>query len=152
MGTIGLKAIEPRGLREFMPKGSVDFAQGKEFKFSDENSKYIFSLYKLWIIAMLNKTELLQVADSTALALIEYANKKLDDNRGKKDKEQDVRKIIEAKNFKEFAEQIKIILDSSNSLIVQDIVQKAYVEIASDNFPLFLTLVRFQYEVQKVKS
>ncbi len=152
MGTIGLKAIEPRGLREFMPKGSVDFAQGKDFKFSDENSKNIFSLYKLWIIAMLNKTELLQVADSTALALIEYANKKLDDNRGKKDKEQDVRKIIEAKNFKEFAEQIKIILDSSNSLIVQDIVQKAYVEIASDNFPLFLTLVRFQYEVQKVKS
>ena len=36
LGTIGLKSIEPAKLREYMPKGSVLYAQGKEYKFSNE--------------------------------------------------------------------------------------------------------------------
>lgn len=151
-GTIGLKSLEPANLREFMPKGSVQYAQGKDFKFNNEESYINYKLFKIWIIAMLNKKELIQLADKAALALLEYANKNIDDGRGKKGKDQDVKNVIESKHYKEFTEKIKAIIDKSNSLIIQEIVQKAYTEIAIDNFPLFLTLMRFQYQVHKVNS
>src|SRR5690606_4872456 len=61
-GTIGLKALEPAKLREFMPKGSVKYAQGKEFKLKDEESHFNYKLFKIWIYAMLNKKEIIQLA------------------------------------------------------------------------------------------
>lgn len=62
IGTIGLhKALEPAKLREYMPKGSILFAQGKEFKFANEESFINYQLYKIWITAMLNKTDLLNL-------------------------------------------------------------------------------------------
>ena len=66
MGTIGLKALEPAKLREYMPKGSMLFAQGKEFKFNNEQSFYLYEIYQIWIMAMLNKTELLDLAGKIA--------------------------------------------------------------------------------------
>lgn len=81
LSTIGLKAFEPDKLREFMPKGSILYAQGKEFKFSTEESFLYYQIYKIWIIAMLNKTELLNLASRIASALIELETA---DERGKR--------------------------------------------------------------------
>lgn len=80
-GTIGLKALEPAKLREFMPKGSVQYAQGKDFKFNNEESYFNYKLYKIWITAMLNKTELLKLASEIAKSLIYLEGK---EERGKK--------------------------------------------------------------------
>lgn len=152
IGTIGLKALEPAKLREFMPKGSVPFAQGKDFKFNSEESFYYYKLFKIWIYAMLNKKEIIQLADQLALILLKYEGLQKEANRGKTGKGENVKKTIESRFFKEFAENITALISQENSTSLEEIVQKCYLEIPSDNFPLFLTLVRFQYQIHQKNS
>jgi hypothetical protein len=148
MGTIGLKALEPAKLREFMPKGSVDYAQGKEYKFTDENSYINFSLYKLWIIAMLNKTELLQVASDIAKELILLENP---NNRGKSDQTQSSKELLEVKTIKSFIDGLTEKINENNSSTFKNVVDQI-VKMPTDNFPLFITLIRFEYVYQKNNS
>lgn len=151
-GTIGLKALEPAKLREFMPRGSVQYAQGKDFKFKDEESYFNYKLFKTWIYAMLNKKEIIQLADQLALILLKHEQSNKEENRGKTGKGENVKKVVESRYFKEFAENIKPVINKENSAGLEEIVQKSYLEITSDNFPLFLTLVRFQYQIHKTNS
>lgn len=150
LGTIGLKALEPDKLRTYMPKGTVDYAQGKDFKFSDEKSFFNYQLYKLWIIAMLNKTELLQLASDVANALIAYESKGKDDNRGKSAISQESKEVREARNLREFIEGLTNILQKtpSNAEIFKEVVTQV-LKMPSDNFPLFATLIRFEYQYFK---
>jgi hypothetical protein len=113
MGTIGLKALEPANLRQYMPKGSVLYAQSKDYKFSDGVSYFDFQLYKLWIIAMLNKTELLTLASEVAKALSDFENMDKANNRGKTNFSQEVKNVRETKNIREFIEELTIILAKS---------------------------------------
>lgn len=151
MGTIGLKAMEPRGLREFMPKGSVDYAQGKDFKFTNENSYINYQLYKLWITAMLNKTELLQLASQVANALLEFED--VPDNRGKKDLETLSKEVQNAKNLKAFIDGLTDLLNkkTGNEEMYHKVVEQI-LTLPADVFPLFTTLVRFEYAYQKSNS
>lgn len=148
MGTIGIKALEPRGLREFMPKGSVDYAQGKDFKFNNENSYINYQLYKLWIIAMLNKTELLQLASQVAKALLEFED--VPDNRGKKDLETLSKEVQNAKNLKAFIGGLTDLLNkkTGNAEMYHKVVEQI-LTLPADVFPLFTTLIRFEYAYQK---
>ncbi|MEX2233184.1 MAG: hypothetical protein WD824_13560 [Cyclobacteriaceae bacterium] len=152
IGTIGLKALEPAHLREYMPKGTADYAQGKDFKFSDENSYFNYQLYKLWIIAMLNKTELLQLASDVAKALLEHETKDGKENRGKTEKNQDSNKIKDSKNIREFIENLTELLEKApqNGKTFKEVVDQV-LKMPSDNFPLFATLIRFEYAYQKNK-
>jgi len=150
-GTIGLKALEPSKLREFMPKGTVEYAQGKDFKFTDENSKYIFSLYKLWIIAMLNKTELLQLAADVAKSLHSLEREQSDNNRGKTTQTQSSRELLESKSLKVFIDGLTENINENNAQTFKNVVDNV-VKMPSDNFPLFITLIRFEYSYQKNNS
>jgi hypothetical protein len=149
MGTIGLKALEPAKLREFMPKGSVDYAQGKDYKFTDENSKINYSLYKLWIIAMLNKTELLQLAADVAKALIELEGTQ--SSRGKTTQSQSSKELLDAKSLKSFIDGLTENINENNATTFKSVVEQL-VKMPSDNFPLFITLIRFEYAYQKSNS
>lgn len=158
-GTIGLKSLEPANLREYMPKGSLltfstnkfrDTAKGKEFKFLTEESFLHYQLYKIWITAMLNKTELLNLASEVATALIEFEK---GDERGKKifaTISQDVR---ETSNLKSFIDKITEVLSHSptNGKTFKAVVEQV-LKIPTDNFPLFITLIRFEYTYQKSKN
>jgi len=148
MGTIGLKSLEPRGLREFMNKGSTDFAQGKDFKFTNNDSFLFFQLYKLWIIAMLNKTELLQLASDMAKSLLESENKA---ERGKNSQSQIVKELMDSKNIKSFIDGLTDLLDNNNRENFKAVVDQA-LKMPSDNFPLFITLVRFEHAYQKFQN
>ena len=150
MGTIGLKAIEPRGLREFMPKGSIDFAQGKEFKFSNENSFQIFQLYQIWITAMLNKTELLQLASDVAKELLQFEKKA---DRGKATNSALVENVRNSSNIKVFIENLEefMVKYSENTDVFREVVVQC-MKMPSDNFPLFITLIRFEHSYQKSKN
>jgi hypothetical protein len=148
MGTIGLKALEPSKLREFMPKGSVDYAQGKDYKFTDENSYINFSLYKLWIIAMLNKTELLQLATDVAKALISLEKGKDEREKTKTTQNQSSKELLEAKNLKVFIDGLSENMNDSNAATFKNVVEQV-VKMPTDNFPLFITLIRFEYVYQK---
>jgi hypothetical protein len=150
MGTIGLKAIEPRGLREFMPKGSVDFAQGKDFKFSDENSFQIFQLYQIWITAMLNKTELLQLASDVAKTLIDLELNQPDRDKTKQTQNRTSKEVMDSKTIKDFIDGLVEIINNDNADTFKNVVEQI-LKMPSDNFPLFNTLIRFEYSYQKSK-
>lgn len=152
-GVIGLKALEPNKLRSYMPKGSTDYAQGKEFKFDDEKSYKNFQLFKLWIIAMLNKTELLKLAADLAAVLIAHETKDRSQSRGKTLEANEVNQVREAKNKKSFIEALIPILEKAPEK-AEELHQtmEQVVKMPTDNFPLFSTLVRFEYQYQKHKS
>jgi len=150
LGTIGLKALEPDKLRDFLP---APFGRNKDYKFSDESSYTQFQIYKLWIIAMLNKTELLDLAAQVATAIGEYENQNKAEGRGTNKASQDVKKIREAKNLKEFIESLTDLLEktpgyaSTFKQVVKDVLA-----LPLDQFPLFITLIRFEYQYQKSNS
>ena len=150
MGTIGLKSIEPKGIREFMSKGTVDYASGKDYKFSDEKSFINYQLYKLWIIAMLNKTELLKLATDVASALLAHEILDLKENRGKSEKSNQVREILESKNLKYFIDCLTSLISKDNAENFKEVVEQT-IKMPSDNFPLFATLIRFEYTYLKTK-
>ena len=150
MGSIGLKSIEPKGLREFMSKGLADFTSGKDYKFTDEKSYTNFQLYKLWIIAMLNKTELLKLATEVATSLSIHESQDLKGNRGKNEKSNEVKEILESKNLKHFIDGLTGLINKENANTFKEVVE-AVLKMPSDNFPLFATLIRFQYTYIKTK-
>ncbi len=150
VGTIGLKSIEPKGLREFMSKGIVDFSSGKDYKFTDNQSIINFKLYKLWIMAILNKTELLTLATNVASALLNYESKDTSSNRGKSETSNQVREILESKNLKFFIDSLTVIITTENGQILKNVVEET-LKMPSDIFPLFATLIRFEYTFLKSK-
>jgi len=146
IGTIGLKAIEPAKLREYMPKGSFLYAQGKEYKFSNEESFINYKLYKIWIIAMLNKTELLRMASGIAQVLTKIEKDSKEAKRGKTTTDQETKKIFEIKSVKSFVDELFIVMEKSpeDSMLIRETVEEV-LKMPYDLFPLFITLVKFEY-------
>jgi hypothetical protein len=149
-GTIGLKALEPAKLREFMPKDSVTYAQGKDFKFTDEGSYLFYKLYKLWIIAMLNKTELMQLASDVATSLINLEKGQTEREKSKTTQPQSSKELMDSKSIKGFVEGLERLLNTDNAAIFKDVYNQV-VPMPADNFPLFITLIRFEYTYQSKK-
>ena len=153
LGSIGLKSIEPTKLRDYMPKGSIEYARGEEFKFTNENSYIHYSLYKLWIIAMLNKTELLELATRLAQSLLSIleTKKKEEDNRWKTNVSQGIEEVKNAKNLRSFIEALTPLIEVGNAELYANVVEQV-LKMPVDNFPLFITLVRFEYAYLKSKE
>ncbi len=152
IGTIGLKALEPANLRQYMPKGSILYAQGKDYKFSDEASYYDYQLFKLWIIAMLNKTELLTLASEVAQALREF-ERPLPSDRGTKEKNRLAEEVRTTGSIKAFIDKITEVLGLApqNAETFRQVVVQV-LKMPADNFPLFATLLRFEYQYLKSKN
>jgi hypothetical protein len=151
LGAIGLKAIEPGKLREYMPK---PFGLGKDYQFKDIESYQYFQLYKTWIIAMIsNKTELDRLANQLAHALILFEQASDSDNRGKSTRTRHTEAIRNATNLRFFLDQLAKLMeeDGSTSEILYT-TKDAILKMPADLFPLFITLVRFEYTYLKQKN
>ncbi len=144
-GTIGLKAIEPAKLRQFMPKGSVQYAQGKEFQFNNEESYKQYQLYKIWIIAMLNKTELLKTAADIAEILVEIESQQEGSSRGTKKTSQESKGFLEIKTMKAFIDGLTTLIDKSDKKTEIKNCLDEVLKMPVDSFPLFMALIRFEY-------
>ena len=134
LGVIGLKTLEPSGLRDFMPKGTSKYAKGNNYKFTNINLKLKkneeeevfekrkqkakdkrkdevinFQNYKTWIIAMLNnKKELNTLAEQVAQALIDFEDKSMssEKGRGKATQSRLSEEVKSSKSLKEFIEKL----------------------------------------------
>ena len=137
MGSIGINALEPKGLREFIQNGKMPTYNDK-----DEEKKINFNTYQIWLLAMLNNEQLWDSAHQIAATLNTYA---LSSKKGKKDKTNNVKAVLGATDKKKFIDNL--------TGIVEDVPDKtAYLEIGklintmpADNVPYFLTLIRFQF-------
>jgi hypothetical protein len=152
-GTLGLQTMEPDKLRDYMPKGSVQYAKGNDYKFNTDQSYLNFNLYKIWIIAMLNKTELLALANKFAQALVRLKDAKKSDNRGKTNFTKDIEDILVAKNIPSFIDGLQALLQDtqSNPDLLREIVEEV-LKMPNDHFPLFLTLIRFEHTYHQIKN
>ena len=145
-GAIGLRSLEPKKLREYLPQ--KDPKKNKYPNFVKEDSKIQFQIFKLWIYAMLNKTELLDLAGQVAALLLQFEEAGKD--RGKKVNDQLSEEIRSATSLRLFIDKLSEVLTifpSANETF-RKVVDNA-VKMPSDHFPLFVTLIRFEYASQK---
>ncbi len=153
LGSIGLKALEPDKLRQFMPAGSVTFAGGKDFKFKTEDDYFQYQIFKIWIIAMLsNKTELNVFAERVAQALIdfEHKNKSSDTGRGKTTQDRLSEEVQSSKTLREFVDNLTKVMEKyAVAATTFKEVKDAIIQLPADLFPLFVTLIRFEYQFKK---
>lgn len=147
-GTIGLKSIEPKGLRQYIPKGTFTYAQGKELQINKEIN---FNIYKLWIMAMLNKKELLELSREFAKILSDTTGSQQKDNRGKTSSNQFTKELFECTSIKQFINKVDELVKDNDSETLRKIVEEV-VLMPRDNFPLFITLIKFEYSILSKKE
>lgn len=147
-GTIGLKSIEPEGLRNYIPKGTLNNAKGKDIDIKKENN---FFIYKLWIIAMLNKKELLDLSRQFAAVLHTAVKDMKRSNRSKTTDIQFVKELFDSRSPKHFIEQITELIDKNNFDTLRKLVEEVSL-MPRDNFPYFVTLIKFEYNILLTKE
>jgi hypothetical protein len=154
MGVIGLRAIEPSKLRNYLPQ--YDPKKNKDLKITDDQSYSQFTLFKLWIYAMLNKSELLQFSAKIAhmLRISETSQSNKLASRGKSSASQLTDEIRSATNIRQFIEKLTVLIDNYPDAATIELhnVISDLVKMPADQFPLFVTLVRFEYSYQSVTS
>lgn len=139
-GVIGLKAMEPKGLKTFIEGTKIP----KSAK--DEQQEITYNTYIIWILAMLNNQELWSKSFDYAQVLLDYSKS------GKSSKtvnSQRVTQILSATNKKSFISALTEIVGEVEE-------KKPIIELAelvnsmpTDNVPYFLTLLRFSYASKK---
>ena len=147
-GTLGLSTLEPKGLRDYLPKGSFEFSKGKEFKLTERNNK-TFLIYKLWVIAMIKKTELLELAAELVKLLVGNATDNERNNRGRTVNNQEIKKLLDSKNIRQFVENLTELMKKHDQDIelFRNTVEEV-LKMPVDNFPLFVVLIKFEYNYQ----
>lgn len=147
-GSIGLKEIEPKDIKEFLPGKNKE---AKEIKIkNDEKSLINYNIYLSWVIAMLNNKTIIQAAEDTANALLAY---EATSTRGKKVESNNVKTLLESISRKAFFENLTTILvdDTSNNEFFNSLVEEID-KMQADKFPYFLTLIKFKYGYLKNKK
>lgn len=150
MGAIGLRSMEPAKLRDYLPQN--DPRKNKDLKITDDQSNSQFQLFKLWIYAMLNKSELIQSSAKIARMLrnseTSPSNKLAE--RGKSTASQLTDEIRSATNIRHFIDKLTVLIENYPEAATSELhdVISDLVKMPSDQFLLFVTLVRFEYSYQ----
>ncbi len=142
-GAIGIKAMEPKGLREYiLAKGD----KGPKLPSAPKNEEQIISykVYQIWLLAMLNNEELWKKSQRLA-ELLNEASVDKDKSHSTKRKNM-VETVLEAANKKQFvAAMTDVVAFVANKEELKGIVKDVH-EMPTDNVPYFLTLLRFHYQ------
>lgn len=147
LGAIGLAAIEPAKLRDYLPSA---YGPAKAPAVKTEAAAIQFAFQQLWILAMLNNQELYDTADRLAGALHQFATRDTNKNagRGKTNVNQQVEQVF-VKHRPLFIEKLGDMLDAVQAAApYRDVFDEAVRQVMLmpvDNFPLFIILTRFRY-------
>lgn len=140
-GVIGLKALEPKDLRKYLPQ--KDHTKTKDFKLTEDTFTQ-FKIFKLWIYAMLNKTELHQLAGQVAQLLHEF--EKSHEDRGKRKQSQLSNEVCTATSARALIDKLTEILalNPAAGETFRQVVENL-MKLPADQLPLLVTLIRFEY-------
>lgn len=148
LGKIGIPALEPRQLREYMP-GRGTNKPFKPPKDKDDPIIITYTIYQTWIIAMLNNQQLIDLTTKIAAVLNEFTSQ---GERGKKVNSNAVDKLLDAKNRREFIEKIADFIKSDEGNATSfDELGNTIVLMPATDFPLFMALLKLKYAVAKTK-
>jgi hypothetical protein len=136
MGVIGVNALEPKGLRDYLNKGNIPKCNNE-----DEEKKINFNTYQIWLLAMLNNENLWDISLQIAQQLNEY---KSGAEKARVDRKTKVENLLVSIKRKQFLENLIPIIAESESGKLEEIGKTVHF-MPEDNFPYFSTLIRFQY-------
>ena len=132
-GVIGLHAMEPKGLKEYI--------EGKIPKLSDKEEQVIsFNVYQSWIMAMLNNQDLWNKAQEFAFELSKYSQS---GNRAKTVNANKVKIVLESNNKMNFIKSMVDIVGDVEDVDKMKEIVSVINTMPTDNVPYFLTIVRF---------
>lgn len=137
-GAIGIKAMEPEGLKDFIEN------KKKPKVPKNEEETININVYKIWILAMLNNEELWDKSQELA-ELLNAAS--IDKDKAISTKHKNlVENVLDATNKKQFiaaATEIASFVTDCDKF--KEIVKEIH-GMPTDNVPYFLALVRFQFK------
>lgn len=135
-GAIGIKAMEPKGLRDYVYKGK----QPKAHIYDNIN----YNVYIIWIYAMLNNDELWEKSQELAKLLNEASSDK--DKSISTKRKNLVETMLNATNKKQFIAAAAEVVSFIGKIDEFKGIVKEIHGMPTDNVPYFLTLLRFQYK------
>lgn len=162
-GQIGVRALQPKGLMPFirirngdakLPKLKNTNVQMK--KDEDEESfekrrnqaqesfnyQYVtYKTYESWIMATLNNESLYDKATKYAQCFIEYEKGA---GQARRNRITHVKNALSATNKRKFVDALTRMVENQKISLLDDMVQEV-IKMPTDNFPYFLTLIRFRY-------
>lgn len=145
MGSIGLRAIEPDKLRDFMPNGKNELPV-LHVGNNQPEQEISLAIYQTWIIAMLNNEDLLVFVDKAAEALLARAAEERGKTTNKRDVEEGVLKATQRRAFidglTELIEKNGAHAETFDRLVTE------VMKMPVNDFPLLLTLIRFKYALR----
>lgn len=137
-GAIGIKAMEPKGLKDFIENKKKPKAP------KNEEETINFNVYKIWILAMLNNDNLWEKSQELA-ELLNAASTDKDKSISTRRKNL-VESVLDATNKKQFvAAATEIVSFVTDIDKFKEIVKEVH-GMPTDNVPYFLTLVRFMFK------
>jgi len=140
-GSIGIQALEPKGLKEFIPYGRKE-AKMPDYTKANEDKRLTFNTYITWVLAMLNNEELWETAGKAADTFLKYEEGA---ERAKKDRINRVRAVLDASNRRQFIEGLTTIVKEADQISGLVELAETVNKMPVDNFLYFLTLIRFRY-------
>ncbi|GAP44186.1 hypothetical protein TBC1_112350 [Lentimicrobium saccharophilum] len=170
LGTVGLQALEPHGLREYFDKAKMpnfsttsvtekngegpDAFEERKQKANQKNYENIISFrtYKTWLLAMItkNKQEDLHYSEEVAKALKEYrADAKKRDRANLLENE-----LLQAKTKKQFLDGLATLIKDVDPKLLETfktLRDKVHLMTAED-FGYFVVLLKFDYAYQEKNS
>lgn len=141
-GAIGLKALRPDKLRDYMPGGRKSKMPNTT---RSENKFTRYLTFQTWIIAMLNNEDLITTTERLAGALREYAGS---DTNARTTNKRTAEQVLEASHRRAFLEALSEVVESDDAHadLIDEIADEV-VKMPSSDFPLFATLLRLKYHV-----
>lgn len=152
LGAIGLRALEPKDLRNYL---NISGGRQKSLRLKSDSDHLNFQFFKTWIIAMLDNKTLIAKAKRFAADLNSVGGS----DRGKRVLDNKVNAILEATGRRSFIQSTTDLIRHEEFVakaefdygIFQEIVEDI-VEMPATNIPLFLTLVRFEHAFLNLKK
>jgi len=143
-GSIGVRALEPKGLKSFIPEVAQPKAKYIIYKENDNTQRITFNTYLIWILAMLNNEQLWDKSKQFAETFKKYACSDID-ARTKNSRQ--ITNALSSKKRDQFINNLAIILDDCDDDLNESLIEIAQTValISIENFSYFLTLIRFQY-------
>ncbi|WP_077924494.1 hypothetical protein [Spirosoma sp. 209] len=149
LGVIGLQALEPASLGEYMPNSK---GPGKPFKAPKDDKDPIlitYTIYQIWIIAMLNNQKLLELSERMAAMLTQVSDPT---KRGKTGGSNLVNDLVNTTNRPQLIERFAKLIDKvpNQHPMLNEIASTIAVMPLTD-IPLFIALLKLKYAVEEAK-
>ncbi|MEN0003494.1 MAG: hypothetical protein AAF798_05100 [Bacteroidota bacterium] len=147
LGAIGVRALEPRALRDLMWKPDKKI----NYKPNDDLQLVTFQTYITWILAMLNNEQLYDLAKEITQLFLRYESTS---ERGKMTKTRAIENLLKSKSPDLFLQELLSVVEEASpeeALKLADLVVEVN-KLRNDNFRRFLTLLKLTYTIEKKQN